>query len=104
MPATLEVVGRGPITTYDSASKEESNVLSRLAHSPAGSASCSPTDDLRGRYGNDPAPVIHDIPGSLIVGICVAAEEAELEGEGALQRLLLKSRRVRRVGEQASSV
>ncbi|KAK4158267.1 hypothetical protein C8A00DRAFT_28772 [Chaetomidium leptoderma] len=35
MRATLEVPGRGPITTYESASKEEFNVLSRLAHAPA---------------------------------------------------------------------
>lgn len=35
MPATLEVQGRGPITTYESASKEEFNVISRLAHGPA---------------------------------------------------------------------
>ncbi|KAK3335106.1 hypothetical protein B0T19DRAFT_113 [Cercophora scortea] len=35
MPATLDVPGRGPITTYESASKEEFNVISRLAHAPA---------------------------------------------------------------------
>ncbi|KAK4040825.1 hypothetical protein C8A01DRAFT_45934 [Parachaetomium inaequale] len=35
MPATLEVPGRGPITTYESAIEEEFNVISRLAHAPA---------------------------------------------------------------------
>ena len=38
MPASLEVRGRGPITTYESASKEEINVISRLAHAPAAKA------------------------------------------------------------------
>ncbi|KAK3693277.1 hypothetical protein B0T22DRAFT_476134 [Podospora appendiculata] len=35
MPAILEVQGHGPITTYKSASKEEFNVISRLAHGPS---------------------------------------------------------------------
>ncbi|KAK3361599.1 hypothetical protein B0T24DRAFT_652807 [Lasiosphaeria ovina] len=35
MPAALEIRGRSPITTFESASKEEFNVISRLAHGPA---------------------------------------------------------------------
>lgn len=35
MPVALEVTGRGPITTYESASKEEFDVLKRLGHGPA---------------------------------------------------------------------
>lgn len=31
----MEVPGRGPITTFESASKEECNVLKRLGHGPA---------------------------------------------------------------------